>query len=85
MGGKSTYIRLIALIQLMGHIGSFVPCNKARLPILSGIYSRVGSSYICRFFFTGRFDENIILLYKVLEGIGDPSFGIHVAEMVNFP
>ncbi|NDK08497.1 DNA mismatch repair protein MutS [Candidatus Gracilibacteria bacterium] len=44
MGGKSTFLRQNALIILMSHIGSFVPANKAIIPITDKIFSRVGAS-----------------------------------------
>lgn len=44
MAGKSTYIRQVALITLMGQMGSFVPAKKARLGIVDKIFSRIGAS-----------------------------------------
>ncbi|MEO8572915.1 MAG: DNA mismatch repair protein MutS [Pyrinomonadaceae bacterium] len=44
MGGKSTILRQIALIQIMAQIGSFVPASFARLPIIDRIWTRVGAS-----------------------------------------
>ena len=44
MAGKSTYLREIALIAIMMQIGSFVPAEKAVLPVFDKVFSRVGAS-----------------------------------------
>lgn len=44
MGGKSTYMRQIALIVLMAHIGSFVPAQKAIIGPIDRIFTRIGAS-----------------------------------------
>jgi len=44
MGGKSTFLRQTALIQIMGQMGSFVPAEKARLPIVDRVFTRIGAS-----------------------------------------
>lgn len=44
MGGKSTLLRQIALIQVLAQIGSFVPAGSASLPIIDRIWTRVGAS-----------------------------------------
>ena len=44
MSGKSALLRQTALITLMAHIGSFVPCDMARIPLTDKIFTRVGAS-----------------------------------------
>lgn len=44
MGGKSTYMRQVALIALLGHIGCGVPAASARIGILDRIFTRIGSA-----------------------------------------
>jgi DNA mismatch repair protein MutS len=44
MGGKSTYMRQIALIVLLAHIGSHVPASRAEIGVVDRIFTRIGSS-----------------------------------------
>jgi DNA mismatch repair protein MutS len=44
MAGKSTVLRQVGLIQLLGQIGSLVPADSARLPVADRIFTRVGAS-----------------------------------------
>lgn len=44
MAGKSTYMRQVALITFMAHIGSFVPAKEAKIAITDRIFTRVGAS-----------------------------------------
>ncbi|MCJ1400330.1 Mismatch repair protein msh3 [Xylographa trunciseda] len=43
MGGKSSYVRQIALIAIMGQIGSYVPADSARLGMLDAVFTRMGA------------------------------------------
>jgi DNA mismatch repair protein MutS len=44
MGGKSTVLRQVAIISILAQMGSFVPAEKARLPLLDRVWTRVGAS-----------------------------------------
>ena len=43
MGGKSSYVRQIALISIMGQIGSYVPAASAKLGMLDAVFTRMGA------------------------------------------
>lgn len=44
MAGKSTYMRQVALITYMAHVGSFVPARSAKIGIVDRIFTRIGAS-----------------------------------------
>ena len=44
MSGKSTYMRMLALIAIMAQIGCYVPASKAQMPIYDQIFTRIGAS-----------------------------------------
>ena len=44
MAGKSTYMRQFAITVIMAQIGSYVPANKAYMPIFDKIFTRIGAS-----------------------------------------
>ena len=44
MGGKSTYMRQVALIVLMAHVGSFVPAKSARIGPVDQLFTRIGAA-----------------------------------------
>ena len=44
MGGKSTFMRQVALIALLAHAGSFVPADAARIGPMDAIFTRIGAS-----------------------------------------
>jgi DNA mismatch repair protein MutS len=44
MAGKSTYIRQVALLALMAHMGSWVPAKTALVGLVDRIFTRVGAA-----------------------------------------
>jgi len=44
MGGKSTYLRQVALLVLMAQVGSFVPAREARIGVVDRVFCRVGAA-----------------------------------------
>ncbi|OQA35211.1 MAG: DNA mismatch repair protein MutS [Candidatus Dependentiae bacterium ADurb.Bin331] len=44
MGGKSTFLRQVALLCIMAQCGSFIPAKSAQLPLLDRIFTRIGAS-----------------------------------------
>ncbi len=44
MGGKSTYMRQVALISIMAHMGCYIPAKSGNIPIFDAIYTRVGAA-----------------------------------------
>ncbi|NNE07795.1 MAG: DNA mismatch repair protein MutS, partial [Gemmatimonadetes bacterium] len=44
MAGKSTYLRQVALIQILAQTGSWVPAKSARLGVVDRVFTRVGAS-----------------------------------------
>jgi DNA mismatch repair protein MutS len=43
MGGKSTYLRQVALICILAHMGSFVPAREAEIGLVDRIFTRIGA------------------------------------------
>lgn len=43
MSGKSTYMRQLALIVIMGQMGCYIPASKAELPVFDKIFTRIGA------------------------------------------
>jgi DNA mismatch repair protein MutS len=43
MAGKSTYLRQVALVAIMAHMGSFVPATKASIGVIDRVMTRIGA------------------------------------------
>ena len=97
MAGKSTYMRQVALITLMAHMGSFVPAASASIPLCDRIFTRVGASddlaagqstfmvEMSEMASVKEHGDEIIFLRKIQKGGADSSFGVQVAAMAGLP
>ncbi len=77
MGGKSTYMRQVALIVLMAHVGSFVPAKSARLGPIDQIFTRVGAADDLaggRSTFMVEMTESANILHNATDGRGTSTF-----------
>jgi DNA mismatch repair protein MSH3 len=54
MGGKSSAVRMVALIAIMAQIGSYVPAKAVKLGLLDGVFSRMGGALTVFFGFHCR-------------------------------
>ncbi|XP_057952533.1 DNA mismatch repair protein MSH3 isoform X2 [Malania oleifera] len=67
MGGKSCYIRQVALITIMAQVGSFVPASSATLHVLDDVHTRMGASDSIqqgRSTFLEELSETSLILHK---------------------
>lgn len=44
MGGKSVYLRMIAVIAIMTHCGSFIPAQSAEVSVMDSVLTRMGAA-----------------------------------------
>mgnify|MGYP003897878811 FL=1 len=47
MGGKSTFIRAVGVCALLAHVGSFVPADRAVIPLYDRLLVRMGATDSC--------------------------------------
>ena len=95
MGGKSTYLRQVALICILAQTGSFVPVKKAEIGVVDRIFTRIGamdflsagqSTFMVEMLETARIlnnatDKSLILLDEI--GRGTSTFdGLSIAWAV---
>ena len=70
MAGKSTYMRQVALITVLAHIGSFVPAESADISLTDRIFTRIGANddlYGGRSTFMVEMDEMSVILKNATE------------------
>lgn len=77
MAGKSTYSRQVALIIILGHIGSYVPAQFARIPIFSSILTRCTVRND-----SGSIEDNLSSFYMEMQDIARVTHSLTSSSLV---
>jgi DNA mismatch repair protein MSH4 len=72
MSGKSTYLRQIAMLQIMSQIGSFIPATYASIRLTTQIFTRIGTDDNIEFN-SSSFEQEMIEMNYILNNFTDNS------------
>jgi len=75
MSGKSTYIRSVAMICIMGQIGSFIPAKQATLPVIKQLLARISTDSVIEAN-VSTFSSEMREISYILDNINDNSLVI---------
>lgn len=95
MGGKSSYVRQVALIVILAQIGCYVPCESAKLGVFDSIFTRMGaqdniirgeSTFMvemmeCSYILQNVTDRSLVILDEIGRGTGTTD-GISIAYSI---